>query len=72
MLPRMRTIAETYKYLQESDPETAMNPYAIRRLILTNTIPFVKSGNKYLINLDLLEKYLSSPPPDTNGDIADK
>jgi len=66
MLPRMRTIAEAYKYLKKSDPDTAMNPHAIRRLILTNTIPSVKSGNKYLINLDTLEEYLNSPFADRN------
>ena len=69
MLPRMRTIAEAYKYLQKSDPDTAMNPHAIRKLILTQTIPSVKSGNKYLINLDTLEDYLNLPLPDRNETV---
>ncbi len=57
----MRTIKEAYKSIKESDPETALSPHAIRRMILQKAIPFIKFGNKYLVNLDALEEYLNAP-----------
>lgn len=61
-MPRMRTIQEAYKTIKESDPETALSPHAIRRMVLQKTIPFIQSGNKYLINLDALEEFLNAAP----------
>ncbi len=69
-MPRMRTIQEAYKAIKESDPETALSPHAIRRMVLQKAIPFIQSGNKYLINLDALEEFLNatpSPVEPTNG-----
>lgn len=58
-MPRMRTINEAYKQLKESDPQTAVTPYHLRQMILNNKIPYIKAGKKYLINYDILIKYLS-------------
>ncbi len=60
-MPRMRTIKEAYKSIKESNPETALSPYAIRRMILQKAIPSIQSGNRYFVNLDALEEYLSTP-----------
>ncbi len=57
-MPRMRTIQEAAKELKKADPETAVTPYAIRQLVITGKLPFVSVGNKRLINMDTLEKYL--------------
>ena len=57
-MPRMRTIQEAAKELKEIDPNTALTPYAIRRMVLNGTIPCINVGKKRLINMDLLEKYL--------------
>lgn len=62
-MPRIRTIQEAYKSIKEADPDTSLSPFAIRRLILTGTIPSITAGNKYLIDLDALENYLSNPVP---------
>ena len=59
-MPRMRTIQEAAKELRETDPNTALTPYAIRRMVLNGTIPCVYAGKKRLINMDILEKYLCS------------
>ena len=59
MLPRMRTIPETIKLLREYDPETCLTETALRRMVLTNQIPYTRVGKKYLINVDALIRYLS-------------
>ncbi len=61
-MPRMRTIREACKAIKESDPQTALTSYAIRRMIVQKAIPSVQSGNRYLVNLDALEEYLNTPP----------
>ena len=55
-MPRMRTIAQAYKAIKESDPNTAFTMRALRRMVDTKEIPTVSIGNKRLINLDLLLK----------------
>ncbi len=65
----MRTINETYRSIKTSDPGTSLTPFAIRRLILTGAIPSITAGNKYLIDLDVLEEYLSNPAPKPQATI---
>jgi len=60
---RMRTLSEAMSYLRIQDPETCITPYALRRMVKSGTIPVWKSGNKYLINIDALEAYLSNLLP---------
>ena len=57
-MPRMRTIQETAKELRETDPNTALTPYAIRQMVLNGTIPCINVGKKRLINMDVLEGFL--------------
>ena len=57
-MPRMRTIQEAYNELKRTDSETAVTPHAIRQLVLSGTIPHIKAGKKYLINMQTLEDYL--------------
>ena len=57
-MPRMRTIQEAAKELKESDPNTAITPYAIRQMVLNGDIPHIKAGKKRLINMDILEQHL--------------
>ena len=57
-MPRMRTIQEAAKELKEKDPNTALTPYAIRRMVLNGTIPCINVGKKRLINMDVLEGFL--------------
>lgn len=58
-MPRMRTIQEAAKELRQSDPNTALTPYAIRQMVLKGEIPCVQAGKKRLINMDILEAYLN-------------
>ena len=59
MLPRMRTIDQAAAWLQENDPETAFTKTALRRLVVTGQIQSVRVGQKYLVNLDVLEGFLT-------------
>ena len=58
MLPRMRTINQASAWLQENDPGTAFTQTALRRLVVTGQLPSVRVGQKYLVNLDVLEGFL--------------
>lgn len=58
-MPRIRTIQEAAAELKQSDPNTAVTPYAIRRMVLNGTIPCIYAGKKRLINMEILEHYLS-------------
>ena len=58
--PRMRTINEAMDLLHEQDPNTAFTKNALRRLIVTDKLPHVMIGRKYLVNFDALEDYLGN------------
>lgn len=57
-IPRMRTVADALKELKALDKNTAVTEYYIRSLAISGAIPRVKSGKKYLINLDSLIEHL--------------
>ena len=59
MTPRMRTLSEATAWLRQQDPETAVTPTALRRLVVTSQLPSVRVGAKYLVSLDVLEAFLS-------------
>lgn len=56
---RMRTISEAAKWVLENDPETALTPTAIRRMVVSGEIPSRRAGAKYLLDLDTLERYMA-------------
>ena len=60
---RMRSIRDTAKYFRELDPETELTEFTIRQMIKEGTIPAVKTGTKFLINLDQLLALFGSPEP---------
>lgn len=68
MLPRMRTIDQAATWLQENDPGTAFTKTALRRLVVTGQIPCARVGQKYLVNLDVLESFLMGSTDAENGE----
>lgn len=70
-IPRMRLINEAYEEIKAKDPNTAITKYFIRDLVVSGKIPTSKAGRKYLINMDMLEAYLSNPEPSTNQEPID-
>lgn len=58
-MPRMRTIEQAAAELKATDPYTALTKNAIRQLVLSGTIPAISVGNKRLICMEQLEKFLT-------------
>ena len=54
----IRTINGALEELKIEDPNTPVNADMIRRWIRSGKLKHVKSGNKYLINMDVLKDYL--------------
>lgn len=54
----VRTIDKAIEELRKKDPDTPVTAYTLRRWIKSGVIPSVKSGNKYLVNMEILENYL--------------
>jgi len=63
-MPRLRTLTETYSYIKEMDPATAITPNALRRMVVSGQVPCVKAGKKYLLDLDVLFEYLKGTKPE--------
>ena len=57
VIPEMKTISEASKIV-------GLTKYHVRKLVLQNKIKYVRSGVKYLVNVDSLINYLN------NGDNA--
>lgn len=49
---KIRSIKQAADYFKEADPGTQITEYTLRRLIANGTIPAIKSGNKFLVNID--------------------
>lgn len=58
VIPKMVTI-------KEAAITTGLAEYHIRQLCIKNQITAVKTGKKYLINLDRFVDYLNAPPTST-------
>lgn len=56
---RIRTISEAAKWVQQTDPDSALTPTAIRRLVISGELPSRRVGNKYLLDLESLERYMA-------------
>jgi len=60
-LPRIRTLKEAHAEIKAADPKTAVSFNYIRKLVLSGAVSSTMAGNKYLINMQHLEDYLSNP-----------
>lgn len=54
----VRTIKGALEELKAIDPNTSVTLYAIRKMVKQNKIPYIKTGNKILINVDNLIHYI--------------
>lgn len=55
---RIRSISDAHKILKEEDSNTAVTEYFIRKLVTEGAIPSFKTGNKHLLDVDVLQAYL--------------
>ncbi len=68
-MPRMRTLDQAAAWMRECDPGTAFTKTALRRLVVTGQLPSVRVGQKYLVNLDVLEGFLTGS---TTAEASDR
>ena len=67
---KMRTISQASQWVRQTDPDSALTPTAIRRLVVAGEIPSRRAGTKYLVDLDTLEAYMRGdlkPPEPAPG-----
>ena len=55
----IRTIKGALEEIKARDPKSDITMYAIRRMIKNNEIPYIRSGKKYLLNVEKLIDYVS-------------
>lgn len=60
MVPRMRTIKALVKYYKMIDPETCITEHWVRQLIKRNEIPYIKQGNRFILQLDSFDEFLQT------------
>ncbi len=58
-LAPMRGIKQAVEEIKAADPCTALTERAVRRMVAEGTLPAVRVGRKYLINMDTLYLYLA-------------
>ena len=59
-MTKIRTIKEAGKELRARDPDSAITEYFLRQKFAEGADFCLQSGGKYLINMDLLERFLSN------------
>lgn len=57
-LPRMRTPPQAVRELQQMDPDTNITLAALRRWIKSGQMPSVQVGRNFLVNMDILGRYM--------------
>lgn len=62
-VPIMRSVRETARIFKELDPDTEITEYTLRQMIKNNSIPYVKTGMKFILNVDLLMKHFYGEMP---------
>ena len=65
-MPKMRSIRETARIFKEMDPDTQITERTLRQMITEGTIPVVKVGVKFLLNVDLLLDMFGNPKNGTS------
>lgn len=56
MKARLRTVDKAYNEIQAKDPETAISRYLVKQMVKQGMIPSIRSGNKRLVDVDVMEK----------------
>ena len=53
----LRTINKAYEELKARDPETAITRNLLREMVTQGVIPSARAGNRYLVDVDVVEQY---------------
>ena len=55
-MKRIRTIDQAYDEIKKQDPQTAISRYLGRQMVKQGMVPSLPSGNKRLVDVDVLER----------------
>lgn len=55
-MKRIRTIDQAYDEIKAKDPQTAISRYLVRQMVKQGMVPSLPSGNKRLVDVDVLER----------------
>lgn len=58
-MQRIRTIDKAYDEIKAKDPDTALSRYLVRQMIKQGLVPSIKTGNKRLVDVDVLEEHIN-------------
>lgn len=66
-MSRIRSIHDAHVLIKEEDKDSAVTEYFIRKLVTEGKIPSFKTGNKHLLDVDVLKEFLYGK----GGDASD-
>ncbi len=58
-IPQMRTIKEVHKEIKKVDPNSSLTLYAVRQLVNTGKVTYIRRGRKILVDLAEVMDYLN-------------
>lgn len=61
----------TMKSISECSEIVGLAKYHVRRLVLQGKVRYVRSGSKYLVNVDSLIEYLNNGETQTETEVQD-
>ncbi len=56
-MARIRTIEKAFDEIKRIDPDTCITKHFIKNLIINGDIPYRKTGNRFLIDVDEVIRY---------------
>ena len=60
MIRKLRTIGQILKFIKKEDSESQISRYFIEDLMIKHKVYYIKSGNKYLLDLDEVLNIINS------------
>lgn len=57
-MAKIRTIEKAFDEIKRLDPETCITKHFIKNLIINGDIPYRKTGNRFLIDVDDVMIYM--------------
>lgn len=60
--PRVRTIKKAIAEIRAADPETAFTEGRLRKMIRAGTVPALKDGQRYLVDMNVLYAVIGAMP----------
>lgn len=57
-MARIRTIEKAFDEIKRTDTDTCITKHFIKNLIIEGEIPYRKTGNRYLIDVDEVMNYM--------------